>query len=57
MAHLGILVTLLGALALILRECGVFESIRQRNLERSKPKQRRREREKVYDHDWPEDES
>lgn len=60
-AHIGVLVTLLGAVALILRECGVFESIRRRNLEkasqRNKPQmlKKAQEKERIYDHEYPED--
>jgi len=56
MGHLAVVVTLIGAIALILRECGVFERIRQYNL--NKPvKKEKREPEKVYDHQWDDDDS
>jgi len=64
-AQLAVLVTLIGAVALILRECGVFEAIRRRNLEKNwgkvkselLEKAEEKQKEKVYDHKYPEDKS
>ena len=57
----GVVLAVITAIAVILRECGVFESIRRRNLEKNwskvKPQllEKAQEKEKTYDHKWPEE--